>query len=960
VTGRLRSLASLGALAWLLAVTGLAVVATQAQWSRLAVVRQLYPWRTSSLTFVLGLVCLAVTLMIGVRLLRPGWWRRALLALAVLPVPLLLISSDNVIAGCAAVALLGPAGWLGREVAARLLRPIDRPDAWIVGGAAGIGTLAALGYALGRVGLLRPQVIWPTLFLLTLALLVVARRHLGDDISALRRWLVVPAVPPWAEVVPSALLLGYVWLNLIGALAPEVGVDAIRIRLPAAALFARLGRFVVAPELFVGTVPRLGEVIYAVVLASGPLQTAKLVNFVVGLLCAAGVWSLGRRLGGRRAAHTALLAFYTFPMTVWLSQTAYSDLFVTLFGVTTAVLLVLHARPGPWALVGALGCIGAGLAVKTSFGPAGGGLLLILALVLLWRVRVLGPLALALAGGALALATLSFSARLGAAGAVPGFLVGVQFLPHAQGLATILQLEFEQFGSGHTLAALVRSPLDLTLHTARYGQDQDGFAGYLVLALVPLLVLTRPRRRAAMLLVGMLAAYLLWFSTTQYLRYALPIVAILCAIGGAGYAAALRRSGNRAVSVTMTALLPFLGALGLIGYLFTILIYPGDFPYHVVLGQQSKSVYLDENVNAYTAQRLLDAEPGATGAISAFEYPRLYTRVRIVRAFNLQYIGYHVSPDERVLLQQLDQGGFSHIIVDRGLLPPEWENLTVTDEEFLRRNTVLVGGDHNAYLYRILPPDQRGRAQPWADGPELLPDGGFEGEEGGWPRGWSPVGHPTYDTSGQAAHSGRGAVLATPQDALFTTVAVTPGTRYLLSHFTRGAGGDGLTRLQINWRDAAGGGAGVSIEVVPTSPQRYHLFSMLVTAPTNAVAATVYVQAQQGDAWFDDLSLRAVAGEVGQPADRTRSLAMGIRLDRSASVVALVLPRVAEWQGGFALAHAQHTASHRDHSSRTIDHRHSGFFTVAHRNAPSGRGTHRSRSCPTTRGALASSRWPDV
>ncbi len=953
MTGRLRSLASLGALAWLLAVTGLAVVATQAQWSRLAVVRQLYPWRTSSLTFVLGLVCLAVTLMIGVRLLRPGWWRRALLALAVLPVPLLLISSDNVIAGCAAVALLGPAGWLGREVAARLLRPIDRPDAWIIGGAAGIGTLAALGYALGRVGLLRPQVIWPTLFLLTLTLLVVARRHLGDDISALRRWLVVPAVPRWAEVVPSALLLGYVWLNLIGALAPEVGVDAIRIRLPAAALFARLGRFVVAPELFVGTVPRLGEVAYAVVLASGPLQTAKLVNFVVGLLCAAGVWSLGRRLGGRRAAHTALLAFYTFPMTVWLSQTAYSDLFVTLFGVTAAVLLVLHARPGLWAIVGALGCIGAGLAVKTSFGPVAAGLLVILALVLLWRVRILGPLTLALTVVALLLAALSFSARLGAVGGIPGLLGAVQFLARAQGITAVLRIEFDHFGSGHTLAALVRSPFDLVLHTARYGQNQDGFAGYLVLALVPLVALTRTRSRVIIMLVGMVGAYLLWFSTTQYLRYALPIVAILCAVGGAGYAAALRPSSSRLVSVAMTALLPLLAAFGLIGYLHTILIYPGDFPYRVVLGQQSKSAYLEANVNAYAAQRLLDAEPDATGAITAFEYPRLYTRVRLFRAFNLQYIGYQVSPDERELLQRLDQGGFSHIIVDRGLLPSEWEDLTVTDEEFLRRNTILVGGDHNAYLYRILPPDRRGKGQPWATGSELLPDGGFEETDGAWPRGWSPVGRPTYDISGQAGHSGRGAVLATPQDALFTTVAVTPGTRYLLSHFTRGAGGYGLTRLQINWRDAAGGGAGVSIEVVPTSPQRYHLFSMLVTAPPNAVAATVYVQAQQGDAWFDDLSLRAVAGEVGQIADRSGPLAMGTRPDRSGTVVALVLPRVAEWQGGFALAHAQHTASHRDHSSRTIDHRHSGFFTVAHRNAPSGRETHRSRSCATTREALA-------
>ena len=883
VTSQLWQILSLVALAWLLLVAGVAMVAAKAQWSQLAAVRRAYPWRTDSLVFVLGLMGLAAALTIGVRALRPAWWRRGLLVLIVLPLLLLSISSGNLVAVCAALALLGPVCWLGREIVVRLLRPIGTLESWVIGGTCGLGILAALGYFLGRIGLLRPQVIWPALFLLTL-LLVRARRQLGDDVAAWRRWLAAPVVPRWTEVVPGALLLGYFWLNLIGALAPEIGPDAIRIRLPAAALFARLGRFVPAPELFVGAVPHLGEVVYAVVLASGPLQTAKLLNFAVSLLCAAAVWSLGRRLGGPRAAVVALLAFYTFPMTVWLSQTAYSDLFVTLFGVTAALLLVLHERPGLWASVGALGCIGAGLAVKTSFGPVAAGLLGILGLMLLWRVRVVGPVALALAGGALVFAVLSFSARFGAAGATPGFMAAVQSLARAQGLLAVLNIEFDQFGSGHTLAALLRSPLDLTLHTARYGQNQDGFAGYLLLALVPLLVAIRPGRRIAILLVGMLGAYLLWFSTTQYLRYALPIVAILCALGGAAYAAALRRVGGRMVSAATTALLVILGGGGLLGYLVTTLIYPGDVPYRVVLGRQDVSAYLREHVNAYTALRLLDAEPGATGAITSSDYPRLYTRVRLFRAFNLRYIGYQVSPDERELLRRLDEGGFTHVVVDRGLLPPEWQELTVTDEEFLRRNAVLVGGDHNAYLYRLLPPAQRGQAPPWADGPELLPNGGFEAAAGEWPLGWSPVGHPTYDTDGQAGHSGRGAILATPQDALFTTVAVTPGTRYLLSHFTRGAGRDGLTRLQINWLAAGGAGAGVSIEVVPTTPQRYHRFSMLVTAPPNAVAATVYVQAQQGDAWFDDISLRAVSGEargaavpISRPAAGIAAAAVGLR-----------------------------------------------------------------------------------
>lgn len=858
------------AVAWLLAAAGLAIVSSRPQVARLLTLIRLYPERGRSLVFVLATVGLALALSLAVGWIGPAWWRRAVCVLAVLPVPVLLVTSRNIVAAGAAVALLAPALWLGRELATRLLQPGDEIVAWVVGGAFGVVLLGALGFGLGRVGLLRSWILWPVLLIGFLVLLVTARRRLYNDVAGLLRWVEQPVERRADRFALVGLLLGSFWLNLIGALAPEIIADAVRQRLAAAAFFARMGRLATDPELGVTVSPRLGEVLYAVALAGGPLQTTKLVNLLIGLLCAVGVWALGRRLGGGRAALVAMSVFYTMPLGMWLSQTAYIDLFATLFAVAAALLLVQHEKLTWRAAAGALACIGAGLGVKTSFSLVAVGLVVAMTLLLLWRGRmaiaagvgVLVATVLVLNIAASALGMAFVSARLSA---IPGFASGVEFLSYAQGHPSAAFAELGEYGTGRSLADLIRSPLDLTLQSKRYGENQDGFAGYLLLALAPLVFVARPGRRSIALLVGMGAAYLLWFAAAQYLRYGLPIFALLGALGGAAFAAVEERSG-RFAGAAMSLLVALLAVLSPLGYLNTSLVYPGIFPYRVVLGVQDKPVYLADNVSAYTALRLLDAEPNATRASTSYESARLYTRVRLS---NVTYSIPHQEMGEMGVLRYFDREGYSHIVIDRGLLPRNWDQITALSEEFLRRNTLLVGGDRNAYLYRILPPDERGREQPWARGRELLVNGDCEEVNGALPRGWTvAVGQPRYDQSGLESRQGGAAIRGTLQDTMYATAPVRPNVQYLLAHATKSADDSyGLARLQINWQDNEGKPVGVSLEVVPVSPRGYHLHSMLATAPPGAATAVIYAQAQQGAVWFDDFSLRAVPSEAGLAGD---------------------------------------------------------------------------------------------
>lgn len=848
---------------WLLIVTGLALTASRAQVVQLFALIERYPdrgpERARSFVFVLATVGLATALTALVGLLRPAWWRRAILALVLFPVPPLLITSRNVVAAGAAVALLCPALWLGREVAARLLRPIGTLEAWAIGGTFGVAGLIALGFALGHLALLHPQVVWPVLLVGGASLLTTARRRLRDDLAGFLSWMARPAALRPGRALLTGLLVGYCWLNLIGALAPEIMSDAVVTRSPAAALFARTGRFAVDPDLGSTVSPGAGEILNAVVLTAGPLQSAKIVTLLVGALCAAGVWSLGRRLGGRRAGEVALVAFYTLPLTAWLSQTAHVDLLATLFAVTATALLVLHERLDRRAVVAAAVCIGLGLGVKLSFIAAAAGLVAALVLAVLRRGRVTISAALAALAAALLLLGLLLgvfwttrgSARLGA---MPSVALATEFVAQARSERSGAFAEFGSYGAGRSLIALARSPLDVTVRTNQYSGYRDGFAGYLLLALAPLVLVRRPNWRVGVTLVAAVIGYILWFFVAQILRFALPIFALLCAVGGWAYVA-VGRSDSKAARTLMGLLVVVLAGLGPIGYLNSILAQPGHFPYRVVLGGQSKTDYLTYNLSGYGAVSLLDAEPGATRVLATNDYARLYTRVRttsVVYARGLE--------DEASLLGYLDREGFSHIIVARdllGALTPDWDQLLAIDEEFLRRNTILVGGDRNAYLYRLVPPEQRGQDQSWARGRELLANGGFEEARGALPLGWTAAGQPTYDASGAESRAGRGAIRSTPEASYFATTAVAPNERYLLSHATRSAGEAGQARLQINWLDRAGSLVGVSIDVVPVSPRGYHRYSMLATAPPTASTAVIYAQAQGGTVWFDDISLRS-------------------------------------------------------------------------------------------------------
>ena len=158
------------------------------------------------------------------------------------------------------------------------------------------------------------------------------------------------------------LLVAQALINLVGALGPELGFDALWYHLTEAKLFLAHRSLAPTPGnlLYWSGFPRLMEAVYA-------FAPAKLVHWSFGL---GSAW-LVYRLGGPAAA----LLFYSTLLVGWLSTTAYVDLALTFFilaalasrklirifwlslaGATklTAIPISFILAGFPWAVLGAI------------------------------------------------------------------------------------------------------------------------------------------------------------------------------------------------------------------------------------------------------------------------------------------------------------------------------------------------------------------------------------------------------------------------------------------------------------------------------------------------------------------------------------------------------------------------------------------------------------------------------
>ncbi len=178
-------------------------------------------------------------------------------------------------------------------------------------------------------------------------------------------------------------------VNLIGALAPELGFDALWYHLTIPKIFLQEGRIFYIPGglFYYSVIPKLTEMLYMAALTLSNEVWAKLTHFGFGILTLVALYKLSRRFLRQEYAFLAVLVFYSNLVVSWQSITAYIDLARTFYEVMAiwAFVIYLEKKDKRWLSV----CgVMLGFEIATKIVASGSLLLFILLLVLFHKKRI--------------------------------------------------------------------------------------------------------------------------------------------------------------------------------------------------------------------------------------------------------------------------------------------------------------------------------------------------------------------------------------------------------------------------------------------------------------------------------------------------------------------------------------------------------------------------------------------
>lgn len=473
----------------------------------------------------------------------------------------------------------------------------------IFGFALGLGVLSLLVTLLGFAGLLFPVVSTGVVVLLGVATLTISVWKRSTLIRIFRGKNVAVGLSPSRSVwlaVAGLLLLASV--NLVGALAPPNFADALIADLAAAKSYVGWHQILFSPSAF--QYPQGMGMIYALMLSLGAETVPGLINWGLGLMLAAAVYSICRNRFevSNVAACWVTLAFYAMPLMIFESTVQKPDLLYALTGVLSVYAFLIWRSSGRgWSLL-VISALMAGFSAAAKYQ----GLVIIACTGLLFALDML------IAGRR---RLLPFLGSLGLFFAVAALVASPWYLRNwiATGNPVWPMLNQVFGGAYHmylvpdsrissSLVRLLRHvllwPWDMFINqTTAYAVGTTDLISPLFLAFIPGLVLVRPAEpvRSRLGFLGIWCAVFLTVGplVSVWLRHwmvAWPLLIPLVAI----VVDKMWDNANRLVAwVTRGALLASIG-FGLV----VALVYARQFV-PVVLGLQSRSAFLTQATGYY-------------------------------------------------------------------------------------------------------------------------------------------------------------------------------------------------------------------------------------------------------------------------------------------------------------------------------------------------------------------------
>jgi hypothetical protein len=468
-------------------------------------------------------------------------------------------------AGTLALATLGTSG-------DRALDALNR-----LGAGAVAFTLAT--FAAGWLGLLYAAVYLP-LFAATAAVGAVALARLlrGTLRPRPRSW------PHWQQAL-LALVALYVLAAVVVTCAPISSADALYYHATAPELYEQRHRIVETPWSWHTYQPFATELLVLDGFLLWDSVQGAFAPLLLGLASAGVVAVVADRLAGRAIALLATAAYLAQPFALWLLTSTFVEpvgAFAVALAVANLVWFARTRRDGALVLAGLF--VGALAGVKYVAAGAAAVVTVFTALSVGRAATLRRALAFALPALAIALPWYVKNAVLTGDPAYP-LLRG---WPNDEARAAA-QDSFDNYGYGHSPLDLVLLPFRLLADAEPF--DRAEFVSPLFLLFAPAAVLAaRGRRWIALALAGVAAYLVVWFLGVQdsrYLLLAMPVLAVLAALGIAELVARGGLGRVAAFAVTVSAFATGLG----ISALYASRFLP------VAAGLETRDEFLRRNVS---------------------------------------------------------------------------------------------------------------------------------------------------------------------------------------------------------------------------------------------------------------------------------------------------------------------------------------------------------------------------
>ena len=479
-------------------------------------------------------------------------------------------------------------------------------------GAAGLGLISLVAFALGCAGFLRAAPFAVVLALLVLVSLRV-RPHARttvpaqeEDATLLRTALIVIMI----LAIPLLLLPCY----------PPTAPDAITYHLPVAHKFALSGAVLPTPEFRYAVFPQLAEMLFSGALLLGNDITAQWMSFVALIVAACAVAALVRPLGGEGAGVWGAGLLLANPAFLLLGGVVLVDMMLTAF-VTITLLSFERWRGGHGERWLAFAGLAAGLAAGTKYSALFFGPVLIVLIVTAtgWR-RSAGPLLRFLLPLAVIASPWYLYNLYHTGNPVWPFCSGAFGLRYWNETDIAAQTSdlISQYGSGKSLTSFLTLPWNLFAHPGLF--HSDGSLSYLLIAGFPFALYAVARERAARRLAFVTAAYtVFWFFTAQILRYLIPVVPLYCAIAAAGAGRWFSRRMSRGILPLVSAVLAMLLFIPVV---YTTLMLEGKDGFPPTTATE-RDRYLTKRLPSYGAVRFLNERAGKPFTLYSYHDPQM-------------------------------------------------------------------------------------------------------------------------------------------------------------------------------------------------------------------------------------------------------------------------------------------------------------------------------------------------